>query len=231
MGPHQLAEREGRRSSRDRSSPIGPISSQDLDHIDLFLELDTLSRQTAYRIDCLAYSEASGLVAHWHKTSDGCLSVTDRNSPSAAHLCKVRAQLRLQFRNFHDLRHDLIRPHMVLKLQDDREPVVDSERLAGTGARRWGWSWGRGDGCCASMIHGWGGTCHTETSEAPQATARLSRDAPEVCPFQVHRSVPFSLPLRPGRPTAPAASSTAGSCSAVSCKRTETKRSPNPRWR
>jgi len=69
---------------------------------------------------------------------------------------------------------------MVLKLQDDREPVVDSERLPGTGARRWGWNWGRGDGCCATMIHGWGGTCHTETSEAPQAT-RAYLETPRRC--------------------------------------------------
>ena len=33
------------------------------------------------------------------------------------------------------------------------------DRLAGTGARCWGWSCGRSGGCCASMIRGWGGTC------------------------------------------------------------------------
>lgn len=84
VDPRHLPEREGLRPCRDRSSPIRTCLTQELNHIDLFLELDAPLRPTALRIDCLAYPQASRLVTHRNETSDGCLAVTDRCTTSTA---------------------------------------------------------------------------------------------------------------------------------------------------
>lgn len=106
VDPGNLSEREGQSPCRDRSSPIRTCFTQELNHVDPFLESYAPPRPRGFRIDCLPHLKSSGLVTDRNKTSNGCLAVTDRYSTSTAHMCKVRTQLRPQFRYLHELMHD-----------------------------------------------------------------------------------------------------------------------------